>query len=93
MWNQFVEEQEKERSDPEADCGGQKGKVSEPAFRALFEGGNQETPDRGRDHDTGRKAGQRPLNVSSQGLFQKEDSGCAERGAGKRNQNAEKTVL
>ena len=93
MRNQFVEEQEKECSDPEADCGGQKGKVPESAFRALFERGNQETPDGSGDHDTGRKAGQRPLNVSAQGLFQKEDRGRTERGAGKRNQNAEEIVL
>jgi len=67
--------------------------VPEAALLTLLERGNQEAPDRGRDHDTRGKTGEGALNVAAQILPEKEDGGGTEGGTGEGNQYPDETLL
>ena len=78
-----VEQQQEERARPEARDGRQRGVGAERA--ALFHRGDQETPDRSRDHDARRKARERLLDAVVELTAQQKDTGRAERRAEERD--------
>ena len=71
-----IEQQKKENSDPEADHGWKKGKLSHPGD--LLHCREQKAPDGGGDHDAGRKAGERPRDGFVHIFFQEKHAGSAE---------------
>ena len=89
MRNQSVQEQQKQDSQPESGSGGEKRQRSQPG--RLFDGGDQQAPDRCRHHDSGGEAGQRPLDLFIQCLPHEKDAGRTEGCTEKRNQNTIKS--
>ena len=83
MRDDVVEQEQKERAHPEAHDSRQHRIGAERA--ALFHRGDQEAPDRRRDHDAGRKARERLLDAVVELPAQQKDTGRAERRAEERD--------
>ena len=69
VWDDVIEQQKKENSNPEADRSRKKGKLSHPGD--LFHCREQKAPDGGGSHDTGCKTGECPGDGFVQIFFQK----------------------
>ena len=76
VWDDVIEQQKKEDSNPEADCGRKKGKLSHPGD--LFHRREQKAPDGGGNHDTGCKTGECPRDGFVQIFFQEKHAGSPE---------------
>ena len=84
--DQVIQPQQKEDAAPKADDRRQEA----PDSRAggLLHGGDQQAPDGRGHHHAGGKAGEPPLHPIPQALVQEKDTGRAQRGARKREQQA-----
>ena len=90
MRDDLIEQEQKQDTESEADESGQKRQSA--AIGALIHRGDQQAPDRRRDHHAAGKPGQRTLDLEIQFLFHKEHARRAERCSDKRDRYPFKNI-